>query len=224
MVELLLIVAKSPAPQIHPGTMAVAVIALLIAAYGAWQNTRTQRWQRKRDEQRQRSEIDIDIGERSGLGGSELVIGETVYLDHVLTVHVINRGEAPEYVHSIVLESESESPITVVVRRPEGTVEVRPRDQESFELRLDGSHAFAWDEPFRATVRLANDEIFSSKYGSLMGPPQDGQAVVVRDPDALPNDEVGHIAIVRGSRTATMTAPASTAPRPDESDERSPAS
>jgi|AntDryMetagUQ255_1029468.scaffolds.fasta_scaffold01519_2 hypothetical protein len=216
MVELLLIVAKSPAPQIHPGTMAVSVIALIIAAYGAWQATRTHRWQRKRDEQRQRSEIDIGIGEQCGFGNSDLIIGETVYRHHVLTVEVINRGEAPEYVHSIVLESESESPITVFVRRPEGTVEVRPRDQQGFELRLDGSQAFSWTEPFRATVRLANDETFNSPYGSLSLPPHDGEAMVVPDPDALPDDEVAHITFDQGSRTATVTPPASVAPPPGD--------
>jgi hypothetical protein len=77
----------------------------------------------------------LPLGERARFGGQPLVIGETIALEHFLMARVINDGEAPEYVHSITLESEVPSPLRVVVKEPVGTVEVRPRDQALFESR-----------------------------------------------------------------------------------------
>jgi hypothetical protein len=138
------------------------------------------------------------------------VIGQTVPLRHLLTIRIVNGGEAPEYVHSISLESERPSPLTVAVRRPEGTVEVRPRDQRTFELELDGSQAFTWDEPFRAIVRLANEQTFCSEYGTLARPPHHGQTVVIPDPEQMPDDQVAHLDMPRGERIATVLPPGST--------------
>lgn len=132
-----------------------------------------------------------------------------VPLRHLLTIRVLNGGKAPEYVHLISLESESPSPITVAVRRPEGTVEVRPRDQQTFELKLDGSHAFARDKPFWALVRLANEQTFCSEYGTLGTPPHDGQSVVIPDPEQMPDDQVGHVKVRLGKQIATVLPPGS---------------
>lgn len=184
----------------------ISGLALLIAAYGAWLSTRVSRRQEQREQAKRSSDIKVACGEQSGLDGPP-VIGETVPLRHLLTIRVLNGGEAPEYVHSISLESESPSPITVAVRRPEGTVEVRPRDQQTFELKLDGSHAFAWDQPFRAVVRLANEQTFCSDYGTLATPPHHGQSVVIPDPKQMPDDQVAQVHIPPGERIATMLPP-----------------
>ncbi len=181
-------------------------LALLVAGYGAWLSTRVSRQQEQREQAKRRSDIKVACGEQSGLDGPP-VIGETVPLRHLLTIRVINGGEAPEYVHAITLESETPSPVTVAVRRPEGTVEVRPRDQRTFELKLDGSQAFAWDKPFRAVVRLANEQTFCSEYGTLAAPPHHGQAVVIPDPEQMPDDQVARLHFPPGERIATMLPP-----------------
>jgi hypothetical protein len=186
----------------------ISGLALLIAAYGAWLSTRVSRRQEQREQAKHRSDIKVACGERSGLDGPA-VIGETVPLRHLLTIRVLNGGEAPEYVHSISLESESPSPITVAVRRPEGTVEVRPRDQQTFELKLDGSQGFAWDQPFRAVVRLANEQTFWSEYGTLAAPPHHGQSVVIPDPEQMPDDQVAELYVPPGERVATVLPPSS---------------
>ncbi len=184
----------------------ISGFALLIAGYGAWLSTRVSRRQEQREQAKRRSDIKVTCSEESGLDGPP-VIRETVPLRHLLTIRVLNGGEAPEYVHSISLESESPSPITVAVRRPEGTVEVRPRDQQTFELKLDGSHAFAWDQPFRAVVRLANEQTFCSDYGTLATPPHHGQSVVIPDPEQMPDDQVAQVHIPPGERIATVLPP-----------------
>jgi hypothetical protein len=184
----------------------ISGLALLIAGYGAWLSTRVSRRQEQREQAKRRSDIKVACGEQSGLDGPP-VIGETVPRRHLLTIRVLNGGEAPEYVHSISLESESPSPFTVAVRRPEGTVEVRPRDQQTFELKLDGSHAFAWDQPFRAVVRLANEQTFCSEYGTLATPPHHGQSVVIPDPEQMPDDQVAQIHVPPGERIATVLPP-----------------
>lgn len=184
----------------------ISGLALLIAGYGAWLSTRVSRHQEQREQAKRRSDIKVACGEQSGLDGPP-VIGETVPRRHLLTIRVLNGGEAPEYVHSISLESESPSPITVAVRRPEGTVEVRPRDQQTFELKLDGSHAFAWDQPFRAVVRLANEQTFCSEYGTLATPPHHGQSVVIPDPAQMPDDQVAQVHVPPGERIATVLPP-----------------
>jgi hypothetical protein len=105
VLESLLTVAKSAAPAAPPApdgtiTTVLAVLALMVSAYGASLATRTHRWQRRRDEHARRSDITIDIGEHADLGGQDLIIGQTVQRRHILTVVVINRGEAPEFVHA----------------------------------------------------------------------------------------------------------------------------
>lgn len=80
--------------------------------------------------------------------------------------------------------------MTVVVRRGEGTTEVRPKDQEAFVLELDGHQAFEWDQSFRAIVSLADKQIFASDYGALGAVPCHGMPITIRDPDAVPADEV----------------------------------
>jgi hypothetical protein len=184
----------------------ISGLALLIAGYGAWLSTRVSRRQEQREQAKRRSDIKVACGEQSGLDGPP-VIGERVPLRHVLTIRVLNGGEAPEYVHAISLESESPSPITVAVRQPEGTVEVRPRDQQTFELELDGSQAFTWDQPFRAVVRLANEQTFCSEYGTLATPPHHGQSVVIPDPEQMPDDQVARVSVSPGERIATVLPP-----------------
>jgi hypothetical protein len=181
-------------------------LALVIGGYGAWLSTRVSRHQEQREEQRRQSDIKIGCEERSGLDGQP-VIGETLPLKHLLIVRVVNGGEAPEYVHSIILESERPSPVTVSVRAPEGTVEVRPRDQQTFELELDGSQAFVWDEPFRVVVRLANEQTFHSDYGTLANPPHHGGSVVIPDAEQMPDDQVPSIQFTPGERIATVLPP-----------------
>ena len=189
----------------------ISGLALLIAGYGAWLSTRVSRRQEQREQAKRRSDIKVICGEQSGLDGPP-VIGEAVPLRHLLTIRVLNGGEVPEYVHSISLESESPSPFTVAVRRPEGTVEVRPRDQQTFELKLDGSQAFAWDQPFRAVVRLANEQTFCSEYGTLATQPHHGRSAVIPDPAQMPDDQVAHVHIPPGERIATVLPPDSAPP------------
>jgi hypothetical protein len=181
-------------------------LALLVAGYGAWLSTRVSRRQEQREQAKRRSDIKVACGERSGLDGPA-VIGETVPVRHLLIIRVLNGGESPEYVHSISLESENPSPVTAVVRSPEGTVEVRPRDQQTFELELDGFQVFAWDEPFRAVVRLANEQTFYSEYGPLATPPCHGQSVVIPDPEQVPNDQVAHVHVLPGEPIAIVRPP-----------------
>jgi hypothetical protein len=179
-------------------------LALAIAGYGAFLSTRVSRRQERREEQQRRSEIKISCGERSGCGGQRLVIGETVNTQHLLIIRVINDGEAPEYVHSITLESEHPSPLTVDVRKPEGTIEVRPRDQQTFEFALDGTQGFVWDAPFRVVVRLANEGVFYSPYGQLAYSPHHGQPMIVPDPDEVPDAELNYIEFPPGERVAIV--------------------
>lgn len=186
-------------------TDVISGLALFVAAYGVWLSRRVEQRGEQRYEQRHASEIKVVCGERSGLGGPP-VIGTTVPLEHFLIIRVINGGEAPEYVHSITLESERPLPMTVLVRAPEGTVEVRPRDQATFELALDGRQAFAWDEPFRAVVQLANEQVFYSGYGEIR-PPEHGQTVVIPNPEQVPDDQVGVIRVVPGERMAVGLMP-----------------
>jgi len=181
-------------------------LALVIGGYGAWLSTRVSRHQEQREEQRRQSDIKIALEERSGLDGPP-VVGTRIPCRHLLIVRVVNGGEAPEYVHSIILESERPSPVTISVRAPEGTVEVRPRDQQTFELELDGSQAFAWGEPFRVAVRLANEQTFRSDYGTLAHPPNQGQSVVIPDPEQRPDNQVPTIQFVPGERIATVLPP-----------------
>ncbi len=180
----------------------IAGLALMAAIYGALLSRRVARREERLEAQRRESDIKVTCGERLGLGGPP-VIGATVPIEHILTISVVNGGEAPEYVHSITLESERPLPVTVSVREPEGTVEVRPRDQRAFELPLDGRQAFAWDEPFQAVVRLANEQTFFSGYGTVR-PPQHGQSVVVPDPDQVPDDQVHEVRFIPGERIATV--------------------
>jgi hypothetical protein len=84
---------------------------------------------------------------------------------------------------------------------------VRPRDQQTFELELDGSQAFAWDEPFRVVVRLANEQTFRSDYGKLDRPPHHGQSVVIPDPEHMPDSQVPSIQFTPGERVATVLPP-----------------
>lgn len=120
------------------------------------------------------------------------MIGTTVRVRHVLTVQVVNRGEAPEYVYEVNLENQAPSPITVAIRKGDGSVEVRPRDLATFDLGLDGSQAFGWDEPFRAVVSLAGGQVFRSDFTpqGLLNPPCHGTQTVVRDSDEVPDEEV----------------------------------
>ncbi len=183
----------------------ISGLALVVAACGVWLSRRVARREERQDEQRRKSDIKVVCGERLGLGGSP-VIGATVPLEHFLTIRVLNGGEAPEYVHEITLESERPQPTTVAVRKPNGTVEVRPRDHQTFELPLDGRQGFTWDEPFRAVVRLANEQVFYSGYGAIQSP-RHGQTVVIPDPDQVPDDEMGVIHFVPGERIAIGLAP-----------------
>jgi hypothetical protein len=186
-------------------TDVISGLALLVAVYGVWLSRRVARREERRDEQRRTSDIKVVCGERSGLTGPP-VIGTSVPIEHILMIRVINGGEAPEYVHAITLESERPLPMTVAVREPHGTVEVRPRDQQTFELPLDGHQGFAWDEPFRAAVRLANEQVFYSEYGEIQ-PPHHGQTTVISDPEQVPDDQVGVIRFVPGERMAIGLAP-----------------
>jgi len=179
----------------------IAGLALIVAAYGAWLSRRVARREERLEAQRRESDIKVVCGERLGLGGPP-VIGTTVPTEHILTISVVNGGQAPEYVHSITLESERPLPVTASVREPEGTVEVRPRDQRTFDLPLDGHQAFAWDEPFRVVVRLANEQTFYSGYGTVR-PPQHGQPVVIPDPEQVPDSQVHEVRFIPGERIAT---------------------
>jgi hypothetical protein len=183
----------------------ISGLALLVAAYGVWLSRRVARRDERLEEQRRVSDIKVACSERQSLDGPP-VIGTTVSREHILTVRVINGGEAPEYVHSITLESERPLPLTVSVREPQGTVEVRPRDQQTFELALDGHQGFAWDEPFRAVIRLANEQTFYSDYGTVQSP-QHGQSVVIPDPEQVPDDQIGHVRFIPGERIATTLEP-----------------
>jgi hypothetical protein len=186
----------------------IAVLALVVAAYGAWLSTRTFLWQRMRDDQRRVSDIKVECGESSGFGGSPLVIGTTLNREHVLTVRVTNDGEAPEYVHEISLESEHPSPLAVSVRKPDGTEEVRPRDHRTFDLALDGAQAFEWDKPFRAAVRIASkNQTFYSEYGQLAHAPHHGQPHTVVDPEQVPDAQIARVSFIPGSRMATVLPP-----------------
>lgn len=185
-------------------TEVVAGGALLVGVYGAWLSTRTYLWQRRRDDQRRHSDVMVEVGERYGLGGQAPVIGATLAVEHILVIRVVNGGEAPEYIHEIHLENQQVSPITVSVRKPEGTVEVRPRDQHECIFALDGSQAFDWDAPFRAVVRLANKAIFHSEYGRLSRPPEHGEQVVIPDPDQVPDAQVIRVSVIPGSPTAVV--------------------
>lgn len=178
----------------------IAGLALVVAVYGAWLSTQSDRRQRK-------SDIKVECQEKSGFAGQKLVIGETLHLEHILTVRVINDGEAPEYVHEIFLESEHPSPLKVNVRAPKGTKEVRPRDHQTFDLELDGSQGFEWDKNFRAVVVLANKQQFYSGYGWLDRPPHHGEARTIPDPEKVPDGEVAHICLPPGSRVATVSPP-----------------
>jgi hypothetical protein len=187
------------------GTDIISALALVVAAYGVWLARRVAHRDERLEAKKRTSDIKVTCGERSSLGGPP-VIGTTVPMEHALTVCVVNGGEAPEYVHSIILESERPLPVTVSVREPRGTVEVRPRDQQTFDLALDGHQAFAWDEPFRAVVRLANEQTFYSQYGTI-GWPHHGQSVEIPDPEQLPDGQVGQLRFVPGERVATVLAP-----------------
>lgn len=184
----------------------ISGLALLVAGYGAWLSTQVSRRQEQREQAKRRSDIKVACGEQSRLDGPP-VVGETIPLRHLLTIRVLNGGEAPEYVHEITLESEAPSPFTVTVRRPEGTVEVRPRDHQTFELELDGSQAFAWDKPFRAVVRLANEQTFCSEYGTLATSPHHGQSVVISDSQQMPDNQVAQLHFPPGERIATVLPP-----------------
>jgi hypothetical protein len=175
-----------------PGTTAVVLGLLggLIAVYGAVLSTKNYVWQRRRDEERQRSDVEIDLIESSGLGGDDLIIGTTVHMQHYLTVRVINRGEMPEYVYEVALRSAGRSPFTVPVRKGEGSVEARPRDHAEFTLPLDGHQHFGWHEPFVVVVRLANGQVFRSPPATLGQPPCHGKPYVVPDPDEVPDEQV----------------------------------
>jgi hypothetical protein len=164
-----------------------------VAIYGALLSTRNNRWQRKREDERRRSDVRVTVRETTGFDTDKLVIGATVRRRHRLQIGVINGGEAPEYVYGIAVESERPSPLRVVVRREEGSVEVRPRDQELFEFELDGSQWFRWDEPMRVVVRLANGNQFRSPYFELQHEPHHGCPFVVPDPDAVPSEQVNRI-------------------------------
>jgi hypothetical protein len=179
----------------------ISGLALVVAGYGVWLARRVAQHDERLEAKKHASDIKVVCGERSSLGGQP-IIGTTVPMEHILTIRVINGGEAPEYVHSITLESQRPLPVTVVVRKPEGTVEVRPRDQQTFDLPLDGHQAFAWDEPFRAVVRLANEQTFYSEYGTI-GQPHHGQSVVIPDPEQVPDDQVHEVSFVPGERVAT---------------------
>ncbi len=176
-------------------TTIIATLALLVAGYGAWLSTRNYRWQRKRDEERRRSDIEIEMSESLGLGDGPPVIDTTVALRHILTVRVINRGESSEFVYAISLHSERPSAITVPLRKGEGSVEVRPRDHVAFDFALTGRQGFAWDEPFRAVVRLADGQVFESGHGMLQAPPSHGVPQGIVDPDAVPDDQVIRISL-----------------------------
>jgi hypothetical protein len=168
----------------------IAGLALLVAGYGAWLSTRNYLWQRKREDERRESDIRVTVQEKTGFDTDKLVIGETVGRRHTLQIGVINGGEAPEYVYGISLEGKRLSPITVIVRKEEGSVEVRPRDQEGFEFELDGSQPFPWDEPMRVVVRLANGKKFRSPYFELLHEPHHGRPFVVPDPAEVPSEQV----------------------------------
>jgi hypothetical protein len=179
----------------------ISGLALVVAAYSVWLARRGAQREEHLEAKKRASDIKVVCGERSSLGGPA-VIGTTVPMEHILTIRVINGGEAPEYVHSITLESQRPLPMTVSVREPEGTVEVRPRDQQTFDLPLDGHQAFAWDEPFRAVVRLANEQTFYSGYGTV-GRPHHGQSVVIPDPEQVPDSQVHEVRVIPGERIAT---------------------
>src|SRR4051794_36058235 len=170
-------------------TAAIGAIAVLVAAYGVYVNRRNHSWQRRRDEEGRGSNIVIDASEKSGLGGGDLVIGETRAREHRLIVYVKNRAERPAYISSVRLEPERPSPLRVVLHN-EGTRRVDPGDSEEFILELDGSKAFAWDERFRIVVELANGALFSPPYTELDSPPHHGRPFVVPDLDAVPDDQV----------------------------------
>jgi hypothetical protein len=116
----------------------IAGLRFWSAVYGAWLSTRNYLWQRKREAERRDSDIRIALCEKTGFDTDELVIGQTVGYRHTLHMGVVNGGAAPEYVYGIWLEGERPSPLTVIVRKEEGSVEVRPRDQKVFEFELGG--------------------------------------------------------------------------------------
>jgi|ERR1022692_30099 hypothetical protein len=167
----------------------VAVFAILIAAYSAFLARRTDRREKQREERLNHSQIQVVCGERNGLAGPP-IYGTAVPTEHILIVRVINSGDLPEYVHEVRLQSQVPSPFAISVREAEGTVEVRPRDQVTFELVLDDPDDFQWDAPFRALVRLANQQTFYSDYAALDAPPSHGEIVVIPDPDVEPVPEI----------------------------------
>lgn len=175
----MIVTAATQSSDVGP-TQVIAIAALIVAFYSAFLATRTSRWQRRRDEEKLRSDITIGLAERRGLGGGgELIIGETRLTEHVLTVRVMNGGESPEYVREVHLETERPQPLTVKVRPPKGTTEVRPRDEATFALELTGSQAFPWSEPFVAVVELANGQVFRSSVAPGGPQPQHGLPVVI---------------------------------------------
>lgn len=188
------------------------ILGALVAIYGAALSTVVFLSQRKQ----RKSTITVACEERSGFGDQPPVIGSIVYLEHVLEVRVTNDGEAAEYVHSVVLESERPSPFRVTVRQAEGTTEVRPRDHQSFFLELDGAQGFDWHKPFRAAVQIASkNQVFYSEYGSLSSAPHHGDTLVIPDPKAMPESQV--VKVVRDPETGEVT----TIPPDDQSLRRS---
>jgi hypothetical protein len=192
----------------------ISGLALVVAAYSVWLARHSAQSEERREAKKRASEIKVACEERSSLGGPP-IIGTTVPREHILTVRVINGGEAPEYVHSIILESQRPLPMTVSVREPKGTVEVRPRDQQTFDLPLDGHQAFAWDEPLRAVVRLANEQTFYSEYGTV-GQPHHGQSVLIPDSEQVPDDQLHQVRFVPGERIAIARPPSDFVPPPPE--------
>jgi hypothetical protein len=187
------LVAASEASGPNTTAVILTILGGLVAVYGAVLSTKNHLWQRRREEERQRSDVEIDLMESSGLGSDDLIIGTTVHMQHHLTVRVINRGEVPEYVYVVTLRSAEPSPFSVPVRNGEGSVEVRPRDHEEFRLPLDGRHHFDWHKPFVVVVTLANGQEFRSPPATLGYPPSHGKPYVIPDLDEVPDEEVYRI-------------------------------
>jgi hypothetical protein len=188
------LVAVSEASGSDTTAVILAVLGGLLALYGAGLSTKNYLWQRRRREaERQRSDVEVDWSESGGLGDGDLIIGTTIPMQHHLTVRVINRGELPEYVYEVALRSAKPSPFAVSVRKSEGSVEVRPRDHEEFTLPLDGRQHFEWHEPFVVVVRLANAQEFRSPPATLRYPPFHGTPYTVPDLDEVPDGEIYRI-------------------------------
>lgn len=138
-------------------TLAVAIFATCVSVYGALLARAGQRWQRQVDAERRTTKVEVDL-EHASTPDPLIMFGwdaKARTFSYEIGVRITNKGEAPEFVRNVWLQSGDRGIHILDAKEPE---RVDPRGFRVFTTTVDFSHIPLEDE-FTVEVQLGSQSI-----------------------------------------------------------------